>query len=96
MCLYRPLVAIFVVLENSFLVKSGRGQTKLSFGTPSFDVWCLIPEHTVWEGPVRPKKVSAIGTPKIQNFRSFPTTYAKIKIFWRRFLEKSRFKDFPL
>ena len=52
--------------------------------------------HTVWEGPVRPKKVSAIGTPKIQNFRSFPTTYAKIKNFWRRFLEKSRFKDFPL
>ena len=44
MCLYRPLVAVFVVLENSFLVKSGRGQTKLSFGTPSFDVWCLIPE----------------------------------------------------
>ena len=33
MCLYRPLVAVFVVLENSFLVKSGRGQTKLSFGT---------------------------------------------------------------
>ena len=37
-------MAEFVVLENSFLVKSGRGQTKLSFGTPSFDVWCLIPE----------------------------------------------------
>ena len=37
-------MAVFVVLENSFLVKSGRGQTKLSFGTPSFDVWCLIPE----------------------------------------------------
>jgi hypothetical protein len=44
MCRYRPLVAVFVVLENSFLVKSGRGQTKLSFCTPSFDVWCLIPE----------------------------------------------------
>jgi hypothetical protein len=44
MCRYRPLVAVFVVLENNFLVKSGRGQTKLSFGTPSFDVWCLIPE----------------------------------------------------
>jgi hypothetical protein len=37
-------VAVFVVLENSSLVKSGRGQTKLSFGTPSFDVWFLIPE----------------------------------------------------
>ncbi len=44
MCNHRPLVAVFVVLENSSLVKSGRGQTKLSFGTPSFDVWCLIPE----------------------------------------------------
>ena len=37
-------MAVFVVLENSFLVKSGRRQTKLSFGTPSFDVWFLIPE----------------------------------------------------
>ena len=27
------------------------------------------------------KKVTAIGTPKIQNFRPFPTTYAKIKNF---------------
>ena len=44
MCNHRPLVAVFVVLENSSLVKSGRGQTKLSFGTSSFDVWCLIPE----------------------------------------------------
>ena len=44
MCNHRPLVAVFVVLENSSLVKSGRGQTKLSFATSSFDVWCLIPE----------------------------------------------------
>ena len=52
--------------------------------------------HTVCEGTGRAKKVSAIGTPKIQKFRLFPTTYAKIKIFWRRFLEKSRSKVFSL
>ena len=61
----------------------------------SLTIICKV-VHTVWEGPVRPKNVSAIGTPKIQNFRSFPTTYVKIKNFWQRFLETLRFKDFPL
>ena len=51
MCNHRPLVAVFVVLENSSIAKSGRGQTKLSFGTPSFDVWCLIPEKISKQTP---------------------------------------------
>ena len=33
-------------------------------------------------------------TAKIQIFRLFPTTYAKIKRFWRPILEKSRFDVF--
>ena len=56
----------------------------------------MIGIHTVCEGTGRAKKVSAIGTPKIQKFRLLPTTYAKIRIFWRRFLEKSQFKVFSL
>ena len=37
-------MAVFVVLENSSFVKSGREQTKLSFSTPST---FLIPLHVL-------------------------------------------------
>ena len=49
-------MAIFVVQENVVLIKSGRGQTKLSFGTPSFDVWCLIPEKISKQTPKSSEK----------------------------------------
>ena len=52
--------------------------------------------HTVCEGPVSPKKVSPMETPKFQIFRYFSTLCASFKMFCPRFLEKLRFEIFSL